>query len=203
MRSRKARAGHAIRSPAGALGRPRGLGCPRGPPARPEASRRSTSHQRRIGLADDEGHAGLGDPRLLAGNQLESVAQILHVVASDLGYSAHQRADHVGAVESSAEPDLDHRDLDSPCRKVRKGESRRGLEEGRLPFQNGRQEPAGPHGHRFFRDGNTIDLNSLPERDQMRRGIQAHPPAGFAQRGGNQSRTRCPSRWCRRYAPRA
>src|SRR5829696_6499780 len=48
-------------------------------------------NQSRIGLADDEGHAGLGNPRLLAGNELETVAQVLHVVASDLGYSAHQR----------------------------------------------------------------------------------------------------------------
>ena len=144
-------------------------------------------NQSRIGLADDERHARLGDSCLLAGNELETVAQILHVVASDLGYSAYQRAHHVGAIESSAEPHLHYRDLDSTGCKVGKGESRRSLEEGRLPFQNGRQETAGPHGHGFLRDGNTIHLNSLPERDEMRRGIQAHPPACFAQRGGNQS----------------
>src|SRR3954469_7697682 len=67
--------------------------------------------QCRIGFADDKWHAGLGDPCLLAANELESTAQVLHVVSGDLGYSAPQGPHHVCTVEPSTEPDLDSRDL--------------------------------------------------------------------------------------------
>ena len=74
--------------------------------------------QLRIGFADDEGHPGLGNPRLLAGDQLQRIAQVFHVVALDLGDRADQRPHHVGAVEPSAQAYLDDSDLGAPGRKI-------------------------------------------------------------------------------------
>src|SRR6478672_6325045 len=102
------------------------------------ASRRRTSTQRRISFADDEGNSGFGDSRFLGRDLLQGVAQVLHVVALDLGYCADKWMHHIRAVESSSQSHFYYRDLCSACGKVGKRQSRSGFEERRLPLQDGR-----------------------------------------------------------------
>jgi hypothetical protein len=124
-------------------------------------------HQAWIGLPDDEGNSRLGDAGLLAGDLLETIAKILHMVPLDLGNAADQRMQDVGAVEPSSQTYLDHGHFDAPSREVSEGKRGRSLEEGGLPLQDRGQQPAGPHRDRILRNRYPIHLDALAEGDQM------------------------------------
>ncbi len=137
-----------------------------------------------------DGHARLDDARLFEGNRLERVAEMLLMIEVDGGDGARNRRDHVCRVEPSAEPDLDHANLDRGAPKQLEGDRRRGLEERRLHGQDaGRSQSirAGQHvvhnrleGGRL--DGTIVDDEPLVEIAQMGRGITPGVDTGGAQR---------------------
>ena len=134
--------------------------------------------------------------------------EVLHVVALDLGHRAHERPQHVGAVEPPAEPHLDHRDLAPRAREVGEGDGGRGLEEGRLPLQDERpaagRSTSPPRPRRSARRppgcarGTTTRWGDVYRPD---------PPAGLAQRRRHQGRDAAlpvrPADVDRRASPRA
>ena len=69
-------------------------------------------------FADHCGNPRLKNPCLFPGNGRTGVPQILLVVQANARDHAHFRMDHVGAVQPTAQADLDHRHVHLGNRKV-------------------------------------------------------------------------------------
>ncbi len=84
-------------------------------------------------LAVDEHAAVAQHGQLLGGDLLERLAEVLGVVEPDRSQHGRARGDHVGGVQPSSEPRLDHADLD--LGRGERDEGRRGqqLELGHRP----------------------------------------------------------------------
>ena len=108
------------------------------------------------------------------------------MIAGDLRDRARQWTHDVGAVQPPAEPDLDHGDLGAAGGEVGEGDRRAGFEERRLALEDEWPELVGPHCDSGLGDRHTVDPDPLPERDQMGRRVQAHPPARLGERGGHE-----------------
>ena len=156
------------------------------------------SGQGRIRLADDKWHARFRDPRLLRGDLLHRVAEILLVIERDVRHRAHERRDHVGAVEPAAEADLDHGDVHLARREVRERDRRRRLEERGIAA---RRSPA--------RVATSTRRPPPPKSGRRRPGCARERRPGAARctapraarpRGAPRRRAsrRFPCRWCRR-----
>ena len=96
-------------------------------------------------LPGNERDARLGDSRLLPGDAGEVGAQIVRVLQGDLGHDAGQRGDDVGAVESPAQADLDHRHVDPAGGEIGEGDGGGGFEKAGLETLDMRAQPVGPH----------------------------------------------------------
>ncbi len=114
------------------------------------------------------------------------------------GEHLHLRGDHVGGVIAPAETRLDHRHLDLATSELGVGGGGQGLELGHaiVPVQRavhelGRAGGAGHRGREVSRlEVGILDPDPLPERDQVRRDVDAGAQAVMRQNRGDHARGR-------------
>ncbi len=113
------------------------------------------------------------------------------MVQRNRGNRAGLRLHHIRRIEPSAQPDFQHRHLDSGLGKVEKRHRRRQLEECRS--QVGRHaclKPLSKLRHLRFSDHGLVDSNPLAKINEMRRRVQPHTIAGCLQHGRRHGRRR-------------
>ena len=140
-------------------------------------------HRRRHRCLGPHHHAdaGLENSRLLAGDQLDRIAQELDMVPGDRSDHGEQRPrQHVGRIQPAAKPAFDQGDVAGRLREGEEGAGGGHLEEGdgivavgRLAlFQQGNQG--------LIADRSVGGVDALVEADEMRRGVGVDPVArGF------------------------
>ena len=140
-----------------------------------------------VQLADHHGGALLDDPGLLRRDLGQRITELLDVIEGHSRDHRHAwRRDHVGGVQATAEPDLDHRDFDLSLLKSDKGGQRRDFEEGEFrrlvhdPLEHARQ--------RLVVDERAVDLNALGEANEVRGGVEADALARRAGDGRDKGR---------------
>ncbi len=141
-------------------------------------------------LTDHERASGLRNPSLLPSDAFEGGSEIVYVLEPDRRHDTDQRIDDVGAVQATAKPDLDHRDVGPTCREVRKCDRRCSFEKAGLDRLDRLSEFLRPRREGAARDGPAIDHHALTNIDEVRRGIGRYAPTGTAERCGNQGRDR-------------
>ena len=138
--------------------------------------------------ADNDRDAGLDDAALLGRNPGHIAAQVGLVVESDLGNRRHQRRQHIGRVQATAEPDLNDRNIDLGPGKGHKGEQRHQFKRGEPKL--GRVEAGANPGHAVdhlvLPNPAVAETDAFAEVEQMGRGEQADPVARRVQDGVQQ-----------------
>src|SRR6266404_7960992 len=128
----------------------------------------------------DDGDTGLHDTRLLARDRRDRVAEILLVIAADVGDHGDRRDDDVRRVEASAEADLEHLHLDALGGERDPREQRHHLERGEpaCVVEVATQAPDA-FDDLVLGDRHAVNGDALAKRDQVRRRIEADaPPRG-------------------------
>ena len=145
--------------------------------------------QRLASRSGDDGHLGFDDPRLLAGDLRHRPPEILLMLQGNVGDHRHLGPDHVGRVESAAQPHLDHGDVRHPAPKMQERHGGREFKERRmrqavarrrrgLRREMGRAERLQPLRQRddlLLSDPLPVHLNPLGEAEQVGRRVQAGP----------------------------
>ncbi len=102
----------------------------------PQAGGLFEQHEFGLGLLGTENDRDIGahDPRLLAGNGSEVVAQKFTVIERDRSDDAQRRpVDHIGGVEPSAKPHFEDQEIGGIFGKQQKGRGRGDLEKSDWP----------------------------------------------------------------------
>src|SRR2546428_687548 len=140
----------------------------------------------------DDAAPGLDDPRLLPGDAVLRLPQVLRVLQADASEHCDERVDHVRRVHAAAHPDLDHADVDLPLGEVVERHRGRDLEERGLEELRaaGRLRDRGLHllvdaGDVRVGDLSPVDLNSLVEPDEVRGRVQTRAISRLPQDGGD------------------
>ncbi len=130
----------------------------------------------------NHGNPGLDDPRLLSGDQVERIAELLLVVIADAGDDAQGRLTDVGAVESSSQADFDHVGLGTGLLEQQPGQRGGHFEKGggpvlRLSTSIGRFSQGWQGLEELCRgDRYSPDYEAFLEVFQVGRGVEAGSP---------------------------
>src|SRR5262245_32934094 len=107
------------------------------PQARPSFAARLLDHftRFRIAHATDGRPACLDDARFLEGDFRQRVAEHLHVIEADAGDNRDERLADVGRIETPAEANLDHGEIDLAANEVKEAEGGADFEERQLALE--------------------------------------------------------------------
>jgi hypothetical protein len=114
---------------------------------------------------------------------------MLLVLQADRGDQREDRLADVRGVQPASHPDLDHRQIDLLSREREEGGGGDGLEVGRL-LRRRPYDPVQIGSEVFLGDAAAVDPDALADGFQVRRGVEAHLPAGGPGHGGEEGRGR-------------
>ncbi len=148
-----------------------------------------------------KGTPGLAIPAFSIGDRLQGVAQVLHVVALDLGHRADQRRRTL--VLSSRPPSPTSATAISTPRAAKSAKAIAVVASKKVACRPDQGlQPLGPHGHRRLARSARRPPDAFPERHQVGRGVEPDPEPAPRAAPRPPGCRRFPCRWCRRCAPR-
>ena len=131
---------------------------------------------------ENERHSALRDAGFLERDLLDRLAENLGVIVADGGDRCDDRLDDVRSIETSAEANFDHGDVDAFLREVEECQCEQRFVKRRPAVARGRALDRRHHfveqrGEAFARYRAAVDARALGHRVQVRLGVQTGPSA--------------------------